>query len=71
MELLHKYVQVSNNRIFYEYIMIKDLTDTEALARELAELLRGQLCHVNLIPYNENPVISLQESEISQLKKFK
>lgn len=71
MELLHKYVQVSDNRIFYEYIMIKDLTDTEDLARELAELLRGQLCHVNLIPYNENPAIQLQESNRENIKRFK
>ncbi len=65
------YVQATNNRIFYEYIMIKDMTDTPELAHEMVKLLKGRLAHVNLIPYNENPAIALQESEQATILHFK
>ena len=71
MEIIEKYVLATNNRIFYEYIMIKDMTDTPELAKKLANLLRWQLAHVNLIPYNENPAINLKESSKENIQKFK
>jgi len=73
-ELMHAiddYVAATDNRIFYEYIMIKDKTDSPDLAYELADLLRGKLAHVNLIPYNENPAIALEETSEKQIWKFK
>ena len=38
---------------FYEYVMLVNINDTPELAQELGRLIKGQLCHVNLIPYNE------------------
>jgi len=67
MSAIDDYVKVSNNRIFYEYIMIKDKTDNLELARELVHLLRGRLAHVNLIPYNTNPAIALKETDMSTI----
>ena len=40
MQVIDEYVEATNNRIFYEYIMIRGITDTPELARELAELLK-------------------------------
>ena len=71
MKTIDDYVAATDNRIFYEYIMIKNITDTPALAKELAQLLRGRLAHVNLIPYNQNPAIDLEESEQKQMRGFK
>ena len=71
MTTIDQYVEATNNRIFYEYIMIKDLTDTPALAHELVQLLKGRLAHINLIPYNENPAIHLQESSKLAIETFK
>lgn len=51
--------------------MIKDLTDTPELAHELVQLLKGRLAHINLIPYNENPAIHLQESSKLAIETFK
>lgn len=42
----------TKRRATYEYILIENVTDTEENALELADLLRGQLAHVNVIPYN-------------------
>jgi len=65
-------VKATDNRIFYEYIMIKDLTDKPELAMELSRLLKGQLAHVNLIPYNENPAMKhFHESPEASIRKFK
>lgn len=52
MKALDAYVAKTNKRIFYEYIMISGVTDRIEYARELAELLKGKLAHVNFIPYN-------------------
>lgn len=71
MKILDEYVLATNNRIFYEYIMIKDFTDTAKLANQLSILLKWKLAHVNLIPFNANPVISLQESDKKTIYKFK
>ncbi len=71
MEILDKYVEQTNNRVFYEYIMIKDLTDTLDQAIKLANLLKNRLAHVNLIPYNENPVVDYQTSPMKNILKFK
>lgn len=52
MTSLDKYVEKTNKRIFYEYIMINWVNDNIKLAYELWELLKGKLAHVNFIPYN-------------------
>jgi len=52
MKALDEYVELTKNRVFYEYIMINGLTDRIEYAKVLADLLRGRLAHVNFIPYN-------------------
>jgi 23S rRNA (adenine2503-C2)-methyltransferase len=47
------------------------MTDKPELAKELAKLLKGRLAHVNLIPYNTNPAINLQESDSQTMQAFK
>ena len=51
-ETLDKYVEITNKRIFYEYIMIDWENDDLAYAEELWKLLKWKLAHVNFIPYN-------------------
>jgi len=46
------YIARTNRRVTFEYALMEGINDTPALARELAVLLRGMLCHVNLIPLN-------------------
>ncbi|MBU0627148.1 hypothetical protein KKG31_02840 [Patescibacteria group bacterium] len=40
MKTIDQYVKASDNRIFYEYIMIKNITDKPELAKELAVFLK-------------------------------
>ena len=46
------YVERTGRRVSYEYTLMAGVNDSDAHADELARLLRGRLCHVNLIPLN-------------------
>jgi 23S rRNA (adenine2503-C2)-methyltransferase len=46
------YVEKTGRRITFEWALIHDVNDTEEHARELARLLKGLICHVNVIPLN-------------------
>jgi 23S rRNA (adenine2503-C2)-methyltransferase len=50
-----RYAARTHRRISFEYAMMAGINDSPALAEELAALLYGLLCHVNLIPLN--PVV--------------
>jgi len=52
MAACKEYFAVTGRRISYEYALIDGVNDTVEGARRLAELLKGQNCHVNLIPVN-------------------
>ncbi|MDR0879927.1 MAG: 23S rRNA (adenine(2503)-C(2))-methyltransferase RlmN [Clostridioides sp.] len=47
------YLKKTNRRITFEYSLIRGVNDSEKEADAIAALLRGMLCHVNLIPINE------------------
>ena len=47
------YFSKTKRRIVFEYSLVSGKNDTFACADELAELLKGLVCHVNLIPLNE------------------
>ena len=47
------YIKVTNRRISFEYALAKDNNDNLEDAKELINLLKGMLCHVNLIPINK------------------
>ncbi len=53
METCRRYFETTGRRISYEYAMIDGVNDSDAQADQLAELLRGQPGHVNLIPLND------------------
>ena len=52
MHACRDYVETTNRRIFFEYVLLDHENDTPEHAKKLAELLSGLMCHVNLIPVN-------------------
>jgi 23S rRNA (adenine2503-C2)-methyltransferase len=46
------YTETTHRRISFEWAMIENVNDTPAQARALGQLIKGMLCHVNLIPLN-------------------
>jgi len=70
MEVCREYFQVTGRRISYEYALIDGVNDSEAKARELAGLLRGQNCHVNLIPVNPVAERETKRSSRAAVERF-
>jgi 23S rRNA (adenine2503-C2)-methyltransferase len=52
MEACRYYISRTNRRITFEWALINEENDTLEQAQALGRLLRGMLCHVNLIPLN-------------------
>ena len=68
---LKDYPRLSNSeRITFEYVMIKDVNDSELDALRLVKLISGIPAKINLIPFNEWPGSAYKRSEWSQIKKF-
>lgn len=70
MKSLKEYISVTNRRVTFEYIMLKDINDSKACALELANLLKGMNCYVNLIPYNETSHIEFKKSSQKSILDF-
>jgi 23S rRNA (adenine2503-C2)-methyltransferase len=64
------YQKITGRRISFEYAMIKGKNDTEACALRLAEILKGILCHVNLIPANPVKENTYEKSDKRALQMF-
>ncbi len=55
---------------FVEYVLFKDVNDTDADADRLVELLRDLPARVNLIPYNPYPGTGLETPSLERVKAF-
>ena len=63
MAAIKDYIDKTHRRVTFEYIMLKGINDSDECAYELAHLLKGLNCYVNLIPYNETSHINLEKTE--------
>lgn len=70
MESIKEYINVTNRRVTFEYILLKDINDTSDCALKLAKLLKGINCYVNLIPYNETSHIEFKKSDKMTITNF-
>nr|WP_330392597.1 23S rRNA (adenine(2503)-C(2))-methyltransferase RlmN [Geosporobacter subterraneus] len=64
------YIEKTNKRITFEYALIQNVNDTEHHARELGELLKSLICHVNLIPLNKVSEREYTAPNKEGIKKF-
>lgn len=62
MAAIKDYIAKTHRRVTFEYIMLKGINDSDECAYELAHLLKGLNCYVNLIPYNETSHINLEKT---------
>ena len=65
------YIKKTNRRISFEYALAKDNNDNKEDAKELVPLLKGMLCHVNLIPINKIENGSFTKSSNENIMKFR
>ncbi len=72
-ELIHAleiYLEKTNRRITFEYILLSGVNDTDSCALELARLVGHLNCYINLIPYNETNNLEFRRSNTVQIMKF-
>lgn len=70
LEACRYYADKTGRRVTFEYAMINGLNDSARCAQELADQLKGMLCHVNLIPVNTTAGAPYKKSEHSRLVVF-
>lgn len=71
MSAVKQYLSVTNRRVTYEYIMLLGINDGDQQAKELRILVKDQLCHINLIPYNTDGSHKYSKSGQLRIEKFK
>ncbi len=71
MKACRYYIEKTNKRISFEYALAKDNNDNLDDARDLVKLLKGMLCHVNLIPINKIENGKFDTSTNENVMKFR
>ncbi|MDR3598220.1 23S rRNA (adenine(2503)-C(2))-methyltransferase RlmN [Clostridium sp.] len=70
LEACRYYISKTNRRITFEYALVRDVNDNKEDAKALGNLLKGMLCHVNLIPVNEIKENTFKRSSQKSIDDF-
>lgn len=70
IKILKKYIEKTNRRLTFEYILLDGINDTKECALELANLIKGMNAYVNLIPYNDTDNLGFNRSKTIQIMRF-
>ena len=65
------YIDKTNRRVTFEYSLIKGVNDSKVESDELSRLLKGMLCHVNLIPINKVEERDFERPDKTYIYKFR
>lgn len=71
IDAMLNYSKKTGRDITYEYTLIKGINDSEQHAKELAALVKGHPCTINLIPYNPVDGLNLQRPEKEAIEEFR
>jgi 23S rRNA (adenine2503-C2)-methyltransferase len=71
MDACREYLQQTGRRVTFEYCLLDGVNDGSKEAQELAKLLRGMNCHVNLIPYNPVSGLSSYKRPRRSIRAFR
>ena len=66
-----EYVKMTHRRITFEWALIHNINDTIEQASTLANLLRGLICHVNIIPLNPTDGYSGKATTMERARLFR
>ncbi len=66
-----RYLEVSNRRLTFEYVLLAGINDQPQHARELAMLLRGRTAFLNVIPYNPVAGLPYQTPSGNAVNRFR
>jgi len=71
MEASEYYFEKTGRRLTFEYVLLKDINDTQECARELIRLLRGRVSMLNVIPYNPVPGLPYETPRPEAIHDFR
>lgn len=66
-----RYIEITNRRITFEYALVDGVNDSREDAIHLSRLLKGMLCHVNLIPINKIKDGKYEKSSTDKILSFR
>jgi 23S rRNA (adenine2503-C2)-methyltransferase len=70
MASIDHYIKETGRRVSFEYALMRGINDSDEIAHELAALLRGRLCHVNIIPLNPVDVLPYERPDPAGIERF-
>lgn len=70
LEACRVYVEKTHRRVSFEWALIRGVNDSASVASQLAQRLKGILCHVNLIPLNPTPGFSGAPADSQHIAAF-
>ncbi len=70
LDACRDYQKTTGRRISFEYAIIKGVNDTDTHALKLAKLLKGLLCHINIIPVNKVEENSFEKPDTARIQSF-
>ena len=71
IEVVKEHYKITRRRTTIEYILIENLNDSVSYAEELAKLLNGMNCIVNLIPLNNTSLLDMEGSSEEVAQRFR
>ena len=71
LQACRDYIEKTNRRVSFEYALAKDNNDNLENAKRLVHLLKGMICHVNLIPINKIENGTYTKSSNENIMKFR
>ena len=70
LKAIKLYINKTNRRVTFEYILLSGINDSENDARRLAKLIKGLNAYINLIPYNEGSSLVFKRPKNDEIMKF-
>ncbi len=70
LEACRFYAARTGRRLTFEYVLLAEVNDRPEHAHALGRLLRGMLCHLNLIPWNPVPGLNFRRPETKRVRAF-
>ena len=72
IQTVRRYQETTGRRVSFEYSMVRGVNDSDACAKQLADLIRGMGAHVNLIPINPvdgSPYSATDEANVRRFQQ--
>ena len=70
LDACRRYIATTGRRVSFEYALMRGINGSDDIARDLARLLAGMVCHVNIIPLNPVDVLPYERPDPAGVERF-